>query len=241
MKVKIAIISVFMAVGAWAQVQVQPEVVNSGSVEFVSDVSTNSCGSVSCTSDMPSMTMMDINRQISLMKDRLAEANKENPHVYYNEVDNPTMNIKRGLKATYINSEYYCPYHRGFKYVNGHCGWHDMIMRQHPLTISRKDRAGCPAMSNNINGYPVWSQLAAQVSVTQQKDAEIARCRARLDELIERRSALALANDLNDRAPESESQKSAQPVMITLSRVQVSELYSKRVLHYNGYTFKMKP
>ena len=55
------------------------------------------------------------------------------------------------------------------------------------------------------------------------------------------RSALALANDLNDRAPESESQKSAQPVMITLSRVQVSELYSKRVLHYNGYTFKMKP
>lgn len=182
-----------------------------------------------------------VGKEIDLVRAQIVQCDKDNPHVYFNESDNPTMNIRRGLREVRVNREYYCPYHRGHKYCNGVCGWTDMVWRQRQMT--RRELAGCPAVSNNINGYPVWLAYAEQVPLTLAKDKERAELQVKLQELLERKASIALAKDVSDkgarlRDPDAET---SDMIVISIPRKKVFELYSNRVTCHNGYKIVVQP
>ena len=189
--------------------------------------------------------LSEINRQIAAVREEIRVAERQNPRVYYQEEDNPTMNIERRLGITRINREYYCPYHRGFRYHNGICGIYmtDRYARQPIANYGN----GCPAMSNNITGYPVWSKLVEKAVLTEQKEKEVAALKAKLQELQDRRSVVARAETVADKAAKDAAsnapdpcEPTSNPVVITLPRKKVSELYTKKEIRYNGYIIIME-
>ena len=179
-----------------------------------------------------------VSREIEQVRAKLSQNDKDNPHVCFADQDNPTRNIHRTMKGVRINREFYCPYHRGYKYVDGVCGWTSAIERN--PSVNRRDLAGCPALSNNINGYAVWRSYCDQVTVTEQKEAERKRLQERLQALQEQRTALILASDRSSRKAAG-SNANADAIVIRLPKKKVYELYSNKVTYHDGYKLILQP
>ena len=177
------------------------------------------------------VSLANLSREIEQLRSKIRQTERENPHVYFNEQDNPTRNIQKTMKEVRINREYYCPNHRGFKYKDGVCGWIDS--NKNNIWISKNDR-GCAAASNNINGYTVWRSYCDQADVTAAKDAEIKRLQDKLQALQEQRRALVMSAADRPRRPDG-SGNNSDVIVIRLTKQKVSELYSNKVLYHDGY------
>ena len=178
------------------------------------------------------VSLANLSREIEQLRSKIRQTERENPHVYFNEQDNPTRTIQKTMKEVRINREYYCPNHRGFKYKDGICGWIDS--NKNNIWISKNDR-GCAAASNNINGYTVWRSYCDQADVTAAKDAEIKRLQDKLQALQEQRRSLVMsAADRPNKRSEGAGNNS-DAIVIRLTKQKVSELYSNKVLYHDGY------
>lgn len=184
--------------------------------------------------------LADINKQIASVREEIRNAIRQNPRVYYQEEDNPTMNIERRLGNTRINREYYCPYHRGFRYHNDVCGVYLVDRYHRPVGVNVGN--GCPALSNNITGYPVWRNLVDKVVLTEQKEKEIADLKVKLQNLLDRRAIMARAETAAEKAAKEADPEEpvSNPTVIVLPRIKVSELYTKKEIRYNGYIIQME-
>lgn len=184
--------------------------------------------------------LSELNKQIATVREEIRVAIRQNPRVYYQDEDNPTMNIERRLGNTRINREYYCPYHRGFRYHNDICGIYLVDRYHRPAGVN--PGSGCPALSNNITGYPVWKKLVEKVVVTEQKEKEIADLKAKLQDLLDRRAIVARAEASMEKAAQEANpeEPTSNPTVIVLPKIKVSELYSKKEIRYNGYIIQME-
>ena len=139
--------------------------------------------------------MEDLKESISDAKVRLSKVQKQNPHVYYAEKDNPGMNIQKKMKETHVNRIFMCPYHKGFMYTdNGKCegcsGYRDHACKAQRFWLE-------------------WNRLVDLISETEQCDAEEKELREKIKELEARKQKVVstVASSKNMKPKEKETGK----------------------------------
>ena len=148
--------------------------------------------------------ILKLNKQITALK-------KQNPKVAYAETENPTINIQKGMKKTFVNHTFMCPLHKGFSYENGKCNW-------------RVDAYGRPVPCKAQAKYLEWKRLVDSIPETERIEAEIESLQNQVDELKKTRSSLIGASK------STEKKEVQSKLTINLKRSSVQKLLEDGVV-----------
>ncbi|MBO4709081.1 MAG: hypothetical protein J5727_04810 [Kiritimatiellae bacterium] len=149
-----------------------------------------------------------LNNQITALK-------KSNPNVAYAPKENPSINVYKSMKKTFVNRTFMCPFHKGFAWTGGGCsGATDGFGRQ----------LACKAQAK----YLEWKRLVDSIPETERIDSEIETLSGQVKELQGRRTELSRQKKSGEGKPQSSK------MTLNLRRSSVQKLLKDGVIENNN-------
>lgn len=168
-------------------------------------------------------TITECDAKIQELKKQIAELKKVNPNVAYAPKENPSINVYKSMKKTFVNRTFMCPFHKGFSFVEGgRCsGSHDAYGRPLPCKAQVK--------------YQEWERLVNSIPETERIDAEIKKLTNQVKELQSVRLKLPASKESAMPREDSQSNK----LTINLKRSSIQKLLREGVLGNNKMKIKL--
>lgn len=163
---------------------------------------------------MAQESVSECDAEIRKLNNQITALKKSNPNVAYAPKENPSINVYKSMKKTFVNRTFMCPFHKGFAWTGSGCSG---------ATDGFGRRLACKAQVK----YLEWKRLVDSIPETERIDSEIATLSGQVKDLQGRRS------ELSRRKKSSEEKPQSSKMTLNLRRSSVQKLLKDGVIENN--------